>query len=150
MGMMPHKSAKFLFIPLSTSRGLSFTTPSEAVKRYGRESFGLPLPALPSVWTGSGSRDAILGSEALQKLFQLMMQAYSKANLTGDPDLVDHALWLTQSDNLHLLQRNGRSGAEASVNIIPREWQALGKNRISLEMEQVYKNFITALDSCVN
>jgi len=83
-------------------------------------------------------------------MLHLIMQAYSKAMLTGDPDLVELALWLTQSDNLHMLQVNGDLDVEASAHFIPQEWRALGSDRIALEKQQVYKNFVSALNSCMN
>ncbi len=131
-------------------RGLTFTTPSEAVARYGADSYDLPLPALAGVWAGNGGPDVFLGNEAQQKLLPLMMQACSKAILTGNPALVDISLWLAQSDNLHLLAGNGRADTLSSATFTPQEWYALGADRLSQEMQQVYKNFIAALDSCVN
>jgi glycosyltransferase involved in cell wall biosynthesis len=132
------------------SRGLTFTTPSEAVARYGHDSFDLPFPAMPSEWGRNGGQDAFLGNEAQQDLFRLMMQAYLKALLTNDPELVELSLWLAQSDNLRLSRGNGRADAESSAKIDPQEWQTLGDDRIAIEMQQVCQNFINALDSCVN
>ena len=70
--------------------------------------------------------------------------AYNKARLVRDPCIVDLALWLAQSDNLHLIQWFGRGGAEAEVSayFTPREWWDLGPDRIIWEIQQVYKNFI--------
>ena len=63
--------------------------------------------------------------------------------------LIDLALWLTQSDNLHLIQWFGRTGSEAEVSayFTPGEWWRLGPNGIIWELQQVYKNFIRALDT---
>jgi alpha-amylase len=78
-----------------------------------------------------------------------MIQAYNKALLTGNPVLIELALWLAQSDNLHLIQWHGRSGAEAEVSayFTPQEWWALGADNIIWEIQQVYKHFIAALDA---
>ena len=53
----------------------------------------------------------------------------------------------TQSDNLHLIQWFGRSGAEAEVSayFTPGEWWSLGPEQIVREMQAVYENFIRAL-----
>ncbi|NBB72738.1 MAG: glycosyltransferase, partial [Bacteroidetes bacterium] len=128
--------------------GLSFRTPSEAIDRHGAASHTLPLPAFASTWAGSGGLEFFLGNPAQQAVFHLMMQAYQKARLTGHPDRVDLALWLAQSDNLHLIQWYGRSGSEAEVSsyFTPQEWWALTPDGIIWEIQQVYKNFIAALD----
>ncbi len=131
--------------------GLSFVTPSEAVAKYKGESYNLPLSPFASTWAGSGGLDFFLGNTAQQAVFQLMNQAYQKAVLTQNPALIELALWLAQSDNLHLIQWYGRSGAEAEVSayFTPQEWWALGDNGIIWEIQQVYKNFITSLDPFV-
>lgn len=130
-------------------RELSFTTPSEALARYAHCCYDLPLPVFASTWAGSGGLDFFLGNDAQRAVYQLMVQAYNKARLTGNPALVDLSLWLAQSDNLHLIQWYGRSGDEAAVSayFTPREWWALGGERIIWEIQQVYKNFIHALDA---
>jgi alpha-amylase len=131
--------------------GLSFRTPSEAIDRYGAKSYDLPLPAFASTWAGSGGLEFFLGNEAQKAVFQLMMQAYQKAILTGDPGLIDLAMWLAQSDNLHLIQWYGRSGSDAEVSayFTPQEWWSLGPDGIIWEIQQVYKNFIAALNPYV-
>jgi alpha-amylase len=131
--------------------GLSFITPGEAVSRYGGASHDLPLPAFASTWAGSGGLDFFLGNDAQRAVFQLMIQAYNKARLTEEPALAALALWLAQSDNLHLIQWHGRSGAEAQVSayFTPQEWWELGPDGIIWEMQQVYKNFIASLDGHV-
>jgi len=65
--------------------------------------------------------------------------------------LVDLALWLAQSDNLHLIQWLGRSGSEAEVSasFTPQEWGPLGPDRIIRKIQQIYKNFIAALDTYI-
>jgi len=78
-----------------------------------------------------------------------MIQAYNKAGLTGNPALIELALWLAQSDNLHLIQWYNRSGSDAEVSayFTPQEWWSMGPDGIVWEIQQVYKNFIAALDS---
>jgi alpha-amylase len=117
-------------------RGVTTLTPSEAIAKYRESSHELPLPAFPSTWAGEGG-------------FQLMLEAYNKAQLTKDRKIKDLALWLLQSDNLHLIQWFGRSGSEAEVSayFTPKEWWNLGPSGIIWEMQQVYKNFIRAMDS---
>jgi alpha-amylase len=131
--------------------GLSFLTPSEAIESYGEQSYDLPLPAFASTWAGSGGLEFFLGNDAQRAVFQLMIYAYNKALLTKEPALVELALWLAQSDNLHLIQWFGRSGAEAEVSayFTPQEWWALGPGGIIWEIQEVYKRFIDALDPCI-
>ncbi len=128
-------------------RGVKTLRPTDAVARFRGSSHELPLPAFPSTWAGEGGMEFFLGNPAQQAVFQLMLQAYNLALLTRDPRLIDLALWLSQSDNLHLIQWFGRSGSEAEVSayFTPREWWNLGPSGIIWEMQQVYKNFIRAL-----
>jgi alpha-amylase len=128
--------------------GLSFMTASEVVERHGEESRALPLPAFASTWAGNGGLEFFLGNDAQQAVFRLMMQAYQKAILTGDQRLIELALYLSQSDNLHLIQWFGRTGSDAEVSayFTPDEWWSLGGDGIIAEIQQVYKNFISALD----
>jgi alpha-amylase len=130
-----------------TRRGLRFATASEAIAAHRERARSLPLPATPVTWAGSGGLDFFLGNPAQQAVFQLMLHAYNKARLTGDAGLVDLALWLMQSDNLHVIQWYGRSGSEAEVSayFTPREWWALGPDRIVREIQAVYAHFIRAL-----
>lgn len=126
-----------------------FLTASEALAVYGGRSHHLPLPAFPASWAGSGDLGFFLGNAAQQAVFQLMLHAYNKARLTHDRDIVDLALWLLQSDHLHLIQWFGRHGAEAEVSVYftPREWWRLGGDGIVREIQQVYLNFIRTIDA---
>jgi alpha-amylase len=128
-------------------RGVRFLAASEAVEVHRVHSHALSLPVFPTTWAGSGGMDFFLGNLAQQAVFQLMLHAYNTARLTGDERLVDLAEWLAQSDNLHLIQWFGRSGAEAEVSayFTPREWWSLGADRIVSEIQEVYKNFVRAL-----
>ena len=128
-------------------RGVSFLTPSEAITKYREASHFLPLPAYPSTWAGGGGMEFFLGNPAQHAIFQLMLHAYNKARLSHNKALLDMALWLAQSDNLHLIQWFGRVGDEAEVSayFTPDEWWELGANGIIWELQQVYKNFIRAM-----
>lgn len=132
-------------------RGLNFLTPSEVISKHGANSHYLPLSAFPSTWAGGGGMEFFLGNAAQQAIFQLMLHAYNKARMTQNPDIVNLALWLTQSDNLHLIQWFGRWGSEAEVSayFTPKEWWELGPLGIIWEQQQVYNNFIQALDPYV-
>jgi alpha-amylase len=69
--------------------------------------------------------------------------------LTGNEKLVDIALWLAQSDNLHLIQWYGGGGgseAEVSQYFTPQEWFQLSPDGIIWHQQQVYKNAIRAMD----
>jgi alpha-amylase len=139
-------------VPEAQKRGLTFCTALEVIQRQGESVCELPLPAFPSTWAGSGGMDFFLGNPAQQAVFQLMLFAYNKALLTGNPALIDLALWLAQSDHLHLIQWYGRHGSEADVSayFTPREWWPMGAERIIQEIQLVYKNFIAALDQYLN
>lgn len=132
-------------------RGLAFTTPSEIIDRYGDTSHYLPLSAFPSTWAGGGGMEFFLGNAAQQAIFQLMLHAYNKARMSNNESIMNLALWLTQSDNLHLIQWFGRGGSEAEVSayFTPKEWWELGPLGIIWEQQQVYNNFIQALDPYV-
>jgi len=131
-----------------SQRKVQTLTPSKVIAKYRERSYHLPLPAFPSTWAGGGGMEFFLGNAAQQAIFQLMLHAYNKALLTRNEKLIDLALWLTQSDNLHLIQWFGRTGSEAEVSayFTPGEWWRLGPNGIIWELQQVYKNFIRALD----
>ncbi|HEY7973748.1 MAG TPA: hypothetical protein VID72_00260, partial [Ktedonobacterales bacterium] len=88
------------------------------------------------------------GNAAQQAILQLMIHTYGVARLTGQPELIDLALWLAQSDNLHLIQWFGRSGPEAEVSayFTPREWWDIGPSRIIVEQQRVYQNVLRAME----
>ena len=129
--------------------GVQSLTASQAVQRFAARSHHLPLPAFPTTWAGEGGVEFFLGNPAQQAVFQLMHHVYHKALLTREPALVDLAMWLLQSDNLHLIQWFGRSGSEAEVSayFTPAEWWRLGPSGIIWELQQVYKNFLQAMDA---
>jgi alpha-amylase len=129
-------------------RKMGFITPSEAIDKYGKQSYHLPLPVFPSTWAGSGGMEFFLGNAAQQAIFQLMLHVYNTALLTKNEKIIDMALWLLQSDNLHLIQWFGRGGSEAEVSayFTPHEWWELGPGGIIWEQQQVYRNFLNALD----
>jgi alpha-amylase len=131
---------------VSARRG-RFLTASEAIAAHAGHSHELPLPVFPASWAGSGGLDFFLGNAAQQAVFQLMLHAYNTARLTRDRGIVDVALWLLQSDHLHLIQWFGRHGPEAEVSayFTPREWWQMGGDRIVREIQQVYLNFVTAI-----
>ncbi|MEE8470293.1 MAG: glycoside hydrolase family 57 protein [Dehalococcoidia bacterium] len=130
-------------------RRVTLLTPSEVIANFRELSFHLPLTAYPCTWAGEGGMEFFLGNNVQQAVFQLMLHAYNKALLTKNREIIDLALWLTQSDNLHLIQWFGRWGADAEVSayFTPDEWWELGPSGIVWQMQQVYKNFIEALDA---
>jgi alpha-amylase len=139
MERLPHELAK---------RGVGFMTPGETLARWGRDAPHLPLPVFPTTWAGSGGMEFFLGNAAQQAVFQLMIHTLAVARLTGQPELLDLALWLAQSDNLHLIQWFGRSGPEAEVSayFTPREWWDIGPNGIIVEQQRVYENVLRAME----
>ncbi len=131
-------------------RGVTFQTPGALIERYSNTGcvYHLPLPVFPATWAGEGGIEFFLGNSAQQTIFQLMSSVYGMAQLTENPDLLDLALWLAQSDNLHLIQWFGRSGPEAEVSayFTPGEWWSLGANGIIHEQQQVYHNALHAME----
>ena len=131
-------------------RNVTTQTPGALIERYSVPGHlhHLPLPVYPSTWAGNGGMEFFLGNSAQQNIFQLMGYVYSMAKLTENPDLFELAIWLTQSDNLHLIQWYGRSGPEADVSryFTPDEWWMLGAQRIIDEQRQVYYNALNALE----
>ena len=133
-------------------RGVRCLLPSEAVSEFGKERPpALPLPEFGATWAGSGGMEFFLGNASQQAIFRLMHSVLHKARLTGDRRLIDLALWLLQSDNLHLIQWAGRSGSEAEVSayFTPDEWWDLGPDMILTEQQRVYTNFVRAMDEYV-
>lgn len=139
---MTHLSAEI------KKQGIECLLPSEAVARFGNDLPDLPLPVFGTTWAGSGGMEFFLGNASQQAIYRLMGSALNKAKLARRKEIMDLVLWLLQSDNLHLIQWAGRSGSEAEVSayFTPDEWWKLGGDRILMEQQNVYKNFIGALD----
>lgn len=129
-------------------RGIQTYTPSELIERHSANVHQLPLPVFPSTWAGSGGMEFFMGNAAQDAIFRLMSYVYGAAKLTENPDLIDLAIWLAQSDNLHLIQWFGRTGSEAEVSayFTPQEWWKLGANGVIHEQQQVYLNALHAME----
>jgi alpha-amylase len=124
-------------------------TASALIEKHREHAYNLPLPVFPTTWAGSGGMEFFLGNSAQQTILQLMGHVYGVAKLTENPDLIDLAIWLSQSDNLHLIQWFGRSGPEAEVSayFTPDEWWELGPNGVIYEQQQVYINALHAMEA---
>jgi alpha-amylase len=129
------------------SRGVNTYTASQLIEHHKTQTYHLPLPVFPTTWAGSGDMNFFLGNDAQKTLLQLMGDVYGIAQLTGNKELLDLAIWLTQSDNLHLIQWYGRSGSEAEVSayFTPHEWWALGSQGVIHEQQQVFINALQAM-----
>jgi alpha-amylase len=132
-------------------RGISFCTPGAFIDRTVASQsnvYHLPLPISPTTWAGDGSMDFFLGNSAQQTIFHLMNDVYNTAKLTENPDLINLALWMAQSDNLHLIQWYGRAGSQADVSsyFTPREWWDLGADTIIREQQRVYLNLMHSME----
>ncbi len=129
-------------------RDMRTALPSELIERHRTQVHQLPLPAFPTTWAGSGGMEFFLGNGAQDALFRLMGYVYGTAKLTENADLIEMAIWLAQSDNLHLIQWFGRGGSEAEVSayFTPHEWWNLGSERIIQEQQQVYLNALHAME----
>jgi alpha-amylase len=138
--------------PALAQHDVSFCTPTEFIERTvaakSSNIYHLPLPVAATTWAGDGSIDFFLGNSAQQALFRLMSDVYNAAKITENPDLINLALWMLQSDNLHMIQWFGRSGSEADVSsyFTPREWWDLGSGAIIREQQQVYINLCHAME----
>jgi alpha-amylase len=126
---------------------MKYLTPSEAIATF-KDAHEMPLPEYGCTWAGDGGMDFFLGNEAQQGVFRLMHHIYNKAKLTKHPHLMDIAMWLLQSDNLHLIQWFSKSGSQAEVSayFTPDEWWELGGLGILREQQRVYVNFLRAMD----
>ncbi len=133
-------------------RKIKMYNPSEIIKKFSKNSFPLEVKEFGSTWAGSGGMEFFFGNGAQQAIFRLMHHVVNKAKLTGKKTLIDLAMRLTQSDNLHLIQWAGRYGDEAEVSayFTPKEWWSLGSDRILLEQQLVYMNFLRAMDRHVS
>ena len=133
-----------------SSRGVTCRTLSSLIGEFRTSDrvYHLPLPTYPTTWAGSGGMEFFLGNSAQQAILQLMGHVYGVARLTEHPDLLDLAMWLSQSDNLHLIQWFGRSGPEAEVSsyFTPSEWWSLTPNGVIWELQQVYHNALHAME----
>jgi len=126
---------------------MRYLSPSEAIATF-KDAHEMPLPEYGCTWAGDGGMDFFLGNEAQQGIFRLMHHIYNKAKLTKHPHLIDIAMWLLQSDNLHLIQWFSKAGAQAEVSayFTPDEWWELGGLGILREQQRVYVNFLRAMD----
>ena len=122
-------------------RGVALQTPSALIERYSTagNAYHLPLPIFPTTWAGNGGMEFFLGNSAQQTIFQLLGHVYDMAKLTENPDLLDLALWLAQSDNL--IQQ-----AETSSYLTPGEWSSLDADGIMRERQQVCINALYAME----
>ncbi|HXM52619.1 MAG TPA: hypothetical protein VN913_04995 [Candidatus Binatus sp.] len=129
---------------------MRYLSPSEAITTF-KDAHEMPLPEYGCTWAGDGGMDFFLGNEAQQGIFRLMHHIYNKAKLTKHPHLIDIAMWLLQSDNLHLIQWFSKAGAQAEVSayFTPDEWWELGGLGILREQQRVYVNFLRAMDEYV-
>lgn len=129
-------------------RDVTTYTASALIDHHAEQANHLPLPVYPTTWAGSGGMEFFLGNIAQQTILQLMNHVYGMAKLTENPELIDLAMWLAQSDNLHLIQWYGRSGPEAEVSayFTPSEWWNLGPNGVIHEQQQVYLNALRAME----
>ncbi|MCL5960963.1 MAG: glycoside hydrolase [Chloroflexi bacterium] len=128
-------------------RGVQTLTFSETLEKLKRDTFPIDLPVHPVTWAGlNGDQRFFFGNPAQFQILLSMHHAYNIARLSGNRRLMDIALWLCQSDNLHLLQwQNSADTSEAEVSsyFTPSYWWALGANRIPTELQRVYEQFIS-------
>lgn len=129
------------------SRDVEFIDVKRLVDGKLFSSSSLPLTAMPAVSAEYGSLSYFLGHPVQQSILGLMHQAYSVAQLTGNEEVVEHALDLAQWDLLSLVHRllmsNGH-GQEPSY-LTAEQWNRLGGNAVIGEIHKVMENFIVSV-----
>lgn len=124
--------------------GLAMRTPGELIEDYADErAYYLPLPVQPVTCADAYGLDSISGSGPQRELLQLMHDVYNLARLTENPDVLDLAIWLMQSDHLRLFQWPDPQLAES---VTPQEWRRLGVGGLLWERRQVYLNALQAFE----
>jgi alpha-amylase len=129
-------------------KGVTCLLPSEAVDKFQRTQ-ARPAPTeFGTTWAGSGGMEFFLGNPSQQAIFRLMHSVLHKARLTGNRTLIDLAIWLLQSDNLHLIQWAGRHGSEAEVSAYFHSRRMVGPRpgHDPHREQRVYTNFVRAMD----
>jgi alpha-amylase len=142
-----HASGIFEFmqaLPKEWERaGVASRTPGELIDRFaGDRTYPLPLPVHPTTWSDAPGLGTYFDREPQQALFQLMLDVYNRARLTENPELLDLAIWLAQSDNFSFVQW---PGPQIVTSITPYAWWRLGPHGILREQRQVYLNALEAL-----
>ncbi|NLB35662.1 MAG: glycoside hydrolase [Elusimicrobia bacterium] len=132
-------------------RDITMRNPSELIELYSDSTHSMKTKEFGCTWAGGGGVEFFLGNYAQQALFRLMHHVINKAKLTENKTLLDLAIRLTQSDNLHLIQWAGAYGQEAEVSayFTPDEWWLLGPDKLLTEQQRVYINFLRAMDRFV-
>ncbi|HET8841029.1 MAG TPA: hypothetical protein VFN35_06145, partial [Ktedonobacteraceae bacterium] len=126
-------------------RGVATRHPSELIDRFsGERAYGLPLPLRPATWSSSLNPEICFDAEEQKDLVQLMLDVYNMARLTEQPELLDLALWLSQSDNLRLVQW---PGPQLVPSVTPNDWWRLGLSGLLREQKQVYLNVLHAMEA---
>lgn len=124
--------------------GIAMHTPSELIERFSADrAYHLPLPVHTTTWASFSNPDLYFEHEEQRALFQFMHDVYNVARLTENPELLDLAIWLTQADQLRLVQW---PGPHIETAITPREWWYLGPAGILREQRQLYINVLHALE----
>lgn len=124
-------------------RGIVTRTPSELIDRFASaRAYDLPLPIRSTNWSAA-YQHSYFEHEQQQALFQAMQDVYNLARLTENPELIDLAIWLMQSDNMRLVYWPGPQIATATV---PHEWWRLGPSGLLYEQQQVYRHALYALE----
>jgi len=124
--------------------GLAIRTPGELIENYADEhAYHLPLPVQPVTCTDVYGPDSLSSSGPQRDLLQLMHDVYNLARLTENPDVLDLAIWLAQSDHLHPLHWPAPQLADS---VAPQEWRRLGVGGLLWERRQVYLNALHALE----
>jgi len=124
--------------------GVALRTPGELIERYAKgHTSHLPLPTHPTAWSNVLGLNSATGYGPEQELFQLMRDVYNLARLTENPEVLDLAIWLAQSDHFRVLQW---PGPQIASSVTPHEWGRLGVPGLLRERKQVYLNVLNALE----
>jgi hypothetical protein len=80
-----------------------------------------------------------LGNPIQQRLFHLMRHAYQLCTLCDEPELLDIALWLAQSDNLHLLQWFEEWARRPVSACFAGRWWGINGERLLSELRRLHQ-----------
>lgn len=123
-------------------RGITLRTPGELIERLAQEhAYDLSLPLHPTSWSAPYALEAHPEEESQRILLQLMSDVYQLAQLTENPELLDLAIWLCQTDNLHQTRWPDSQPGE-----LPYEWQRFSPASLLHQQKQVYSNLLEALE----
>lgn len=128
-------------------RGVETHTASELIARHADHANHLPLPISSTTRDNASDTEVSVEGAVQQNILQLMSEVYGLATLSHNPEMIDLALWLAQSANLHAIQWYGRSSLDVDVSVYfpSSEWWQWSPERLLQEQQQIYINALNAM-----